>query len=52
MSAEKRRAIASKGGDSVPAHKRSFSKDRKLASDAAKNKHDKAEKDDTDEPAR
>lgn len=36
MSPEKRRAIAVKGGASVPAHKRSFSKDHSLASSAGK----------------
>lgn len=36
MSVEKRREIASKGGKSVPAEKRSFSQDRGLASDAGR----------------
>jgi general stress protein YciG len=36
MSMEKRREIASKGGKSVPAEKRSFSMDRNLASDAGR----------------
>lgn len=34
MSPEKRREIASKGGSSVPADKRAFSRDRELASKA------------------
>lgn len=34
MSPEKRREIASKGGASVPADKRTFSKDRELAARA------------------
>ena len=36
MSLEKRTAIAKKGGASVPASKRSFSKDRNLASEAGR----------------
>lgn len=36
MDPEKRRAIAAKGGGSVPADKRSFSKDRALAASAGK----------------
>jgi general stress protein YciG len=36
MDAEKQRAIASKGGQSVPAEKRSFSQDRELASEAGR----------------
>ncbi|TVR11692.1 MAG: stress-induced protein [Salinarimonadaceae bacterium] len=36
MSAEKRREIASKGGRSVPADKRSFAQDRALASKAGR----------------
>ncbi|MEN3929992.1 KGG domain-containing protein [Microvirga sp. W0021] len=36
MSAERQRAIASKGGRSVPAEKRSFSQDRGLASSAGR----------------
>ena len=36
MSTEKRRAIASKGGKSVPAEKRSFSQSKDLASGAGK----------------
>lgn len=36
MDPEKRKAIASKGGSAVPASKRSFSKDRGLASDAGR----------------
>ena len=38
MSPEKRRAAASKGGESVPAHKRAFSKDRDLAATAGKSR--------------
>jgi general stress protein YciG len=34
MSEEKRRAIARKGGAAVPAEKRAFHKDRKLAAEA------------------
>jgi general stress protein YciG len=34
MSPEKRREIAAKGGGSVPAEKRAFHKDRKLAAEA------------------
>jgi general stress protein YciG len=34
MSPEKRKEIASKGGASVPADKRAFSRDRELASKA------------------
>lgn len=36
MQPEKQRAIASKGGQSVPAEKRSFSQDRELASEAGR----------------
>lgn len=36
MDPEKQRAIASKGGQSVPAEKRSFSQDRELASEAGR----------------
>jgi uncharacterized protein len=36
MSPEKQREIASKGGKSVPAEKRSFSQDRELASEAGR----------------
>jgi general stress protein YciG len=36
MDDEKQRDIASKGGQSVPAEKRSFSQDRDLASEAGK----------------
>lgn len=36
MSPERRREIARKGGASVPADKRSFSKDRDLAASAGK----------------
>ncbi|MCG6121117.1 MAG: stress-induced protein [Microvirga sp.] len=36
MSPEKRREIASKGGRSVPADKRSFAQDRALASKAGR----------------
>lgn len=36
MDAEKQRAIARKGGESVPAEKRSFSQDRALASAAGR----------------
>jgi general stress protein YciG len=36
MSEEERREIARKGGESVPDEKRSFSKDRELASEAGK----------------
>lgn len=36
MSPELRREIASKGGKSVPKEKRSFSRDRKLASSAGR----------------
>lgn len=36
MDPERRRAIAAKGGASVPADKRSFSKDRALAASAGK----------------
>ncbi|MEJ0060803.1 MAG: KGG domain-containing protein [Terricaulis sp.] len=36
MDAEKQRAIASKGGQSVPDEKRSFSKDRSLAAEAGR----------------
>jgi general stress protein YciG len=36
MEAEKQRAIASKGGQSVPDEKRSFSKDRSLAAEAGR----------------
>ncbi|MDB4966175.1 MAG: hypothetical protein JWN44_1864 [Myxococcales bacterium] len=36
MDAEKRRAISRKGGESVPAEKRSFSQDRELAAQAGK----------------
>ena len=36
MDAERQREIASKGGRSVPAEKRSFSQDRELASDAGR----------------
>ena len=36
MSPEKQREIASKGGQSVPAEKRSFSQDRELASEAGR----------------
>ena len=36
MDEEKRREIASKGGQSVPAEERSFSKDRELAREAGK----------------
>ena len=36
MDVERRREIASKGGKSVPAEKRSFSQDRHLASDAGR----------------
>lgn len=34
LTPERRREIAAKGGASVPAHKRSFSKDRTLAANA------------------
>ena len=37
ISVEKRREIASKGGKSVPAEKRSFSQNRSLASEAGRN---------------
>ncbi len=36
MDPEKQREIASKGGQSVPAEKRSFSQDRELASEAGR----------------
>lgn len=36
MDEETRRRIAAKGGASVPASKRSFSKDRQLAADAGR----------------
>ena len=36
MSADKKREIASKGGKSVPAEKRSFSQNRDLASEAGR----------------
>ncbi len=36
MDAERQRQIASKGGRSVPAEKRSFSQDRELASEAGR----------------
>ena len=36
MDQERQRAIASKGGKSVPAEKRSFSQDRELASEAGR----------------
>jgi general stress protein YciG len=36
MSMEKRREIASKGGKSVPAEKRSFSQNRHLAAEAGR----------------
>jgi general stress protein YciG len=36
MSVEKRREIASKGGKSVPAEKRSFSQNRNLATEAGR----------------
>lgn len=36
MSADRQRAIASKGGRSVPAEKRSFSQNRGLASEAGR----------------
>ncbi len=36
MDAERQREIASKGGRSVPAEKRSFSQDRELASEAGR----------------
>jgi general stress protein YciG len=36
MSVEKRREIASRGGKSVPAEKRSFSQNRNLASEAGR----------------
>jgi general stress protein YciG len=36
ISVEKRREIASKGGKSVPAEKRSFSQNRNLASEAGR----------------
>jgi len=36
MSPEKRREIASKGGKSVPAEKRSFSQNRELAAEAVR----------------
>ncbi|MBB3903443.1 general stress protein YciG [Methylobacterium brachythecii] len=36
MNAERQREIASKGGRSVPADKRSFSQDRELASTAGR----------------
>ncbi|MEW6255350.1 MAG: KGG domain-containing protein [Pseudomonadota bacterium] len=36
MDAEKQRAIARKGGESVPAEKRSFSQDRALAAAAGR----------------
>ena len=36
MNAERQREIASKGGRSVPADKRSFSQDRELASNAGR----------------
>jgi len=36
MDADRQRAIASKGGRSVPAEKRSFSQDRGLASEAGR----------------
>ena len=36
MSVEKRREIASKGGKSVPAEKRSFSQNRHLATEAGR----------------
>lgn len=36
MNAERQREIASKGGRSVPAEKRSFSQDRELASTAGR----------------
>lgn len=36
MSPEKRREIAAKGGRSIPAHKRSFSRDAELASRAGR----------------
>ncbi|MBB3810192.1 general stress protein YciG [Pseudochelatococcus contaminans] len=36
MDPEKQRAIASKGGQSVPDEKRSFSQNRKLASEAGR----------------
>jgi hypothetical protein len=36
MSPEKRKQIAKKGGASVPAHKRSFAKDKELAATAGR----------------
>lgn len=36
MDPDKRRAIAAKGGASVPSEKRSFAKDRDLAADAGR----------------
>lgn len=36
MTPEKRREISTKGGASVPSHKRSFSKDKDLAASAGK----------------
>lgn len=36
MDPEKRRRIAAKGGGSVPAHKRSFARDRTLATNAGR----------------
>jgi general stress protein YciG len=36
MDEERQREIASKGGKSVPAEKRSFSQDRELASEAGR----------------
>lgn len=36
MDPEKRRAISAMGGAAIPAHKRTFSKDRQLASDAGR----------------
>ena len=36
MDAERQREIASKGGRSVPAERRSFSQDRELASEAGR----------------
>lgn len=36
MDPEKRRRIAAKGGGAVPAHKRSFAKDRALAASAGR----------------
>jgi Stress-induced bacterial acidophilic repeat motif. len=36
MDSERQRAIASKGGRSVPAEKRSFSQNRSLASEAGR----------------